>query len=171
MTMKIEIRHEIPNDFDAVYRVNELAFETSAEARLVERLRALPGTISLVALVDERIVGHIMFSRVSIEPESVGINCLGLAPMSVLPEYQCKGIGSALVERGIAECRQRDVDAVFVLGHTEYYPRFGFEIAAKSGFRSEYDSPEESFMINKLNVGVLAGVGALVKYDKAFAAL
>jgi putative acetyltransferase len=169
--MNILVRAECAGDRDAVFRVNESAFETDAEALLVDRLRQLDDAISLVATVDDIIAGHIMFSRVWLDPEIDGVICFGLAPMSVLPEFQQRGIGSALVEHGLDECRRRCINAVFVLGHAEYYPRFGFEVAARSGFRCEYDSPEECFMVIKLNEDSLANACGLVKYDEVFSTL
>ena len=151
-------------------RVNELAFGREAEARLVDALRAVPGAFSLVAVTDGQIVGHIMFSPIRVEgsPEAPGV---GLAPMAVLPDVQRQGIGSELVRAGVAECRARGIGFVVVLGHPEFYPRFGFTAAADRGLSCEYPVPSEAFMVLELRSSALEGVGGLVKYDKAFAAV
>jgi putative acetyltransferase len=165
----IEIRHERPEDFESVYGVNERAFETAAEADLVERLRAVNPQISLVAVDDDKVVGHIFFSSVSLAPENDKFNAMGLAPMAVSPEMQNSGIGSKLVRRGLEECAKLGFDAVFVLGHAEYYPRFGFTTAKTKGFGCEYDVPDEVFMVIELKPDSLDGQSGTVRYRPEFA--
>ncbi len=164
----MRIRAETAEDRAAVQAVNESAFETPAEARLVAALReqARP-TISLVAQVGGVIVGHVMFSPVVLarHPE---LEVMGLAPMAVLPEHQRKGIGSALVRAGLAECRERGFGAVVVLGHPEYYPRFGFTPAARFGIGCEYEVPEEAFMAIELVAGYLGGASGTARYHPVF---
>src|SRR5262245_48756412 len=123
----------------AIRRVNEQAFGRSAEADLVDALRAR-GRISL-SLVAERggeVVGHILFSPVRVDSARGSIAGLGLAPMSVLPAHQRTGIGSLLVRAGLDECRRADHGWVVVLGHPEYYPRFGFVPARRHGLAWEH---------------------------------
>jgi len=144
------IRAEKESDRDAVFAVNLSAFETPAEATLVDVLReqAQP-VLSLVAEKNGNVVGHIMFSPVSLS-ENPDLKVMGLAPMAVAPEHQRKGIGSALVRAGLEQCRQLGFVAVVVLGHPEYYPRFGFSPSSRFGIDSEYEVPEEVFMAVEL---------------------
>jgi len=162
------IRPELKNDRDAVYAVNTSAFDTPSEADLVDILReqAKP-VVSLVAEVDGKVVGHIMFSPVtmSIDP---GLKVMGLAPMAVAPEYQRQGIGSALVRAGLEQCGAMGFVAVVVLGHPEYYPRFGFTPSSRFDIDSGYDVPEEVFMAMELQPGSLRGKTGRVKYHASF---
>lgn len=158
----VKIRPEKEVDFVQVFRVNALAFETEAEAKLVEKLRRVERSISLVAEADGEIAGHILFSPMTFEDEES--NFLGLAPMAVLPEFQNRGVGSQLVREGLRIAAEHGFTAVFVLGHPEYYPRFGFETARAKGFYSEYDVPDEVFMVLELVPGALDGKQGLVKY-------
>ena len=171
----IEIREERPDDYEAVRRLNELAFEGPQEAALVDALRgAAHPCVSLVAVEEGRVVGHIFFSPVTIEPDGGSPDpppAMGLAPMAVAPELQRRGVGSRLVRAGLAECRRAGCGAVFVLGHADYYPRFGFAPAGPRGFRCEYDVPVEVFMVTELAPGALAGRAGLVKYRPEFAAV
>lgn len=165
----IEIRAERAGDETAVRRVNELAFGQADEAALVDALRAAADPhISLVATDGGEIVGHIFFSPVSIEPEDSPFAAMGLAPMAVLPGHQRRGVGSALVRAGLEECRRIGHNVVVVLGHPEYYPRFGFRPASRAGLRCEYPVPDEVFMVVELEPGALAGRRGLVKYRPEF---
>ena len=167
--MTIDVRTETTEDHKSVWRVNELAFGQRNEADLVDALRANARPyISLVAVVDEQVVGHIFFSPVSVESESSVFTAMGLAPMAVLPEYQNQGIGSRLVREGLKECQRLGHGIVVVLGHANYYPRFGFTPASLKGLRSEYDVPDEVFMVAELVPGALEGRGGLVKYHPEF---
>jgi putative acetyltransferase len=164
----IIVRAETPEDVAAVRRVNELAFGRAEEAALVDALRAAACPhISLVAEAEGQVVGHIFFSPVTLETEDRAPAMLGLAPMAVLPEYQNQGIGSHLVREGLNECRRTGCDAVVVLGHPEYYPRFGFVPASRKGLRCEYPAPDEAFMVLELTPGGLSAQG-LVKYRPEF---
>lgn len=166
----LQIRSEAPKDADAIRRVNEAAFGQPAEARLVDALRdAADPFISLVAEDAGEIVGHICFTPVEVErPDGSSAVILGLAPMAVVPERQNQGIGSRLVQAGVDECRQRGFRAVVVLGHPEYYPRFGFEPAARRGLASEYDVPEPVFMLLELVEGAAAELQGTARYHAAF---
>lgn len=167
----MRIRPETAADRSAVRAVNEAAFETSVEADLIEALRGKSTeVVSLVADSDDAVVGHILFSRVTLAgyPQ---LRLMGLGPMAVAPQYQRSGVGSALVREGLARCRQLAVQAVVVLGHPEYYPRFGFVPASRYAIRSEYDVPDDVFMIVELEAGALNGVSGLARYDQAFASV
>jgi len=162
------IRTEKENDRTAVFAVNVSAFETPSEAALVEVLReqARP-VVSLVAEDNGNIVGHIMFTPVFLSgyPD---LNVMGLAPLAVAPEHQGKGAGSALVRAGLEQCRQLGFVAVVVLGHPDYYPRFGFSPSSRFGIDSDYDVPEEVFMALELEPEALMGKNGRVKYHAAF---
>ncbi len=162
------IRAEKENDRDAVFAVNGSAFETPAEATLVDLLReqARP-VVSLVAEDQGNVVGHIMFSPVVLSGNP-DLKVMGLAPMAVAPEHQRKGIGSALVRAGLEQCRQLGFVAVVVLGHPEYYPRFGFSPSSRFGIDSDYEVPEEVFMAMELEPEALSGKTGRVKYHHAF---
>jgi putative acetyltransferase len=165
----IVIRAETIEDQAEIRRVNELAFPGPSEADLVDALRehAAP-IISLVATLDGEVVGHIFFSPVTIESEEAASTAMGLAPMAVLPTHQNQGVGSSLVREGLKECSRLGHDIVVVLGHANYYPRFGFVPASSKGLRSEYDVPDEVFMVTELKPGALAGPSGLVKYHPEF---
>src|SRR6476646_8630822 len=121
--MKILIRPETSADHDAIRHVNRLAFGQGDEARLVDALRDGGYVrVSLVAEAESRVVGHVLFSDLPILTDDGTVAALALAPMAVLPEYQRRGIGSALVRRGLAACRDRGHRIVVVLGHPDFYP-------------------------------------------------
>jgi putative acetyltransferase len=163
------IRPERPDDLRSVHTVNEAAFGSATEATLVDRLRVETAPIvSLVADDDGTILGHILFSPVTLRgrPE---LHLMGLAPMAVLPNHQRRGIGSGLARAGLDACRQLGCDAVVVLGHPEYYPRFGFVPASRFGLRSEYDVPDKVFMALELRPASLGAGGGTIRYHPAFA--
>jgi putative acetyltransferase len=163
------IRDERPGDAERIRAVNLAAFETSTEADLVDALRrqATP-LVSLVAEEEANVIGHILFSPVTLASEP-GLALMGLAPMAVAPSRQRQGVGSRLVREGLERCRQLNVAAVVVLGHAEYYPRFGFLPAARLALRSQYDVPEEVFMVRELRDGALNGVAGTIRYHPVFA--
>ncbi len=168
----ITIRHEMPEDIPAIRRVNEQAFDRAEEANLVEALRRR-GVIalSLVAVKDAEIVGHILFSPVTIESGESTFDALALGPMAVLPSHQGHGIGSQLVRAGLEECRRLGHDLVIVLGHPDFYPRFGFVPASRYGIRWERDVPDEVFMVAELREGALTERGGTVRYQPEFASV
>ena len=125
-------------------------------------------TLSLVAIADGHVIGHILFSPVHIVAESQSADALALGPMAVLPVHQRRGIGSALVRRGLEECRSAGCSALVVLGHPKFYPRFGFVPASRFGIRWEYEVPNDVFMAMELQSGALAGCGGVVKYHPEF---
>jgi putative acetyltransferase len=162
------IRPEAPTDHEAIRSVNRLAFGREAEARLVDVLRAAAQPfVSLVALQDADLVGHIAFSPLTIQGDGPAIPALGLGPMAVLPDMQRRGIGSRLVLEGLAACQAGRHTLVVVVGHPAFYSRFGFVQAVPRGLRCEYDVPDEAFMVAELAPGALQG-GGLVRYHPAF---
>jgi len=163
------VREERPEDRAAVRRVNEQAFGRAAEADLVDALRAHGKAVfSLVAVEGDQVIGHILFSPATIESDGKIFPALGLAPMAVLPERQKCGIGSLLVKTSLDECRRAGHECVVVLGHPEYYPRFGFAPASQYGIRCEYDVPDEVFMALELREGALQGRAGTAKYQPEF---
>ena len=164
----MRIRPEANADRAAIHAVNRAAFGTSLEADLVDVLRAKAAAlISLVAEVDDAIVGHILFSPVSLGGHDQ-LNLMGLGPMAVLPQRQRSGIGSALAQDGLKRCKQLGCHAVVVVGHPEYYPRFGFAPASRFGIRCNYDVPDDVFMLAELEPGALRGASGVIRYDEAF---
>jgi putative acetyltransferase len=164
----IEIRAERPYDIDQIRGVNERAFGAPAEALLVDRLRdANKAVVSLVAQDGDRIVGHILFSPITVADAPDSFRGVGLAPMSVLPEYQNHGIGSHLVRAGLAACQAAGFDIVVVLGHVGYYPRFGFAPAKDRGLENEYGA-SDAFMVLELRAGVLQATSGLVMFAPEF---
>lgn len=167
----LTIRPEIPSDRESIYRVNHEAFGQEVESRLVDALRlssAFIPELSLVALEDSEIVGHILFTRLTLRDDSVTHPALALAPMAVSPAWQRRGIGSALVRRGLADARELGHRVVIVVGHPSYYPRFGFQPAKPFGIHPPFDVPEDAFLVLELQPGALDGVHGRVEYPPEF---
>lgn len=165
----MEVRTEQPEDIAAIRAVILAAFGRSGEADLVDRLRGINSTFSFVAVESGQIVGHIFLSPVEIEgtcPKDLRL--LGLAPVAVRPEYQRQGIGSQLIRHGLEVCDRAKIQAVFVLGWSDYYPRFGFTPAKNKGLGCEYPVPDERFMVLELEQGALADCTGTVKYRSEF---
>lgn len=153
-----------------MHSVHVAAFGRENEADLVEKLRGGASTLSFVAIEAEQIVGHIFYSPVEIEGSCADDSLiLGLAPIAVLPDYQRQGIGSLLIQYSLEQCAQLGCKAIVVLGHPEYYPRFGFTPASEKGLRCEYNVPDEAFMVLELERGALDRCSGIVKYRSEFA--
>ncbi len=166
--MPVQVRHEQPRDANLVRAVNLDAFPTSAEADLVDCLRGQASPIVSLVADDGGIVrGHIMFSPVTVA-ERPELRMMGLAPLAVVRSHQRRGIGSALVRAGLNACRAMQVEAVVVLGHPEYYPRFAFRPASRFGLSCDYDVRDEAFMAVELRPAALAGPPGRVRYHPAF---
>jgi putative acetyltransferase len=164
----IEIRREAPEDAAAIRHLLEQAFPGPDEANLVEMLReADKARISLVATYEGQVVGHILFSPVTIDPAQTGSSNIGLAPVAILPEFQNRGIGSNLIREGLEECRKAGYDIVVVLGEAHFYARFGFSRAGDHGLGNEYGA-DEHFMALELREGALAEVSGMVRYQPEF---
>lgn len=165
----MNIREEQPSDIEKIWEVNSEAFEMEAEANLVNALRSSGCTyVSLVAETENKIVGHILFTPVELSGNENKLKIMGLAPMAVLSQYQNKGIGSKLVKAGLEYCQSLDYDAVVVLGHPNYYPKFGFVPSVKYGIKSEYEVPDEVFMMLELVSESLNDHEGVIKYHEAF---
>jgi len=166
----MQIRQETTADIPAVRRLNEQAFARAEEADLVDRLRrTCPEAYALVAEDDGEIVGHILFTPAKIESDERSVVGMGLAPMAVAPARQRQGIGSRLVERGLSDLKSRGCPFVIVLGHPDFYPRFGFEIAGRLGLTCQWeDVPGEAFMAIVYDQEAMSGVEGTVKYRAEF---
>jgi putative acetyltransferase len=165
----IIIHPETPEDIEAIRHVNDQAFGQQAEGILVDKLRARGiVTLSLVTMMENEIVGHILFSPVIVQSEDSSFDAITLAPMAIMPVHQRKGIGSKLVRSGLRRCRQLGHDIVFVLGHPEYYPRFGFVPARSKGVKCEFEFPDEAWMVLELLDSALAGRKGTVKFQPEF---
>ena len=163
----ILIREEEPGDYDQVEQVNRRAFDGDLEAALVNRLRSERLVIaSLVAVQDDQVVGHILFSGVVIETEHGAVNAVSLAPMAVLPECQRQGSGSELVRKGLQVCRERGKHIVIVLGDPAFYGRFGFSVDLARWLQNPYSG--DHWMALELVFGALDGVRGVVRFPEAF---
>lgn len=166
MATQAAVRVEAPADAAAIRAVHRQAFGQAAEADLVDQLRA--DGDALASLVVERnggIVGHILFSRLPIVAPDRALAAAALAPVAVLPPFQREGLGTMLIRAGLHECRELGIDAVVVLGHPVYYPRFGFSAALAQCLAAPYAGP--AFMALELVPNCLAGGGS-VHYPAAF---
>ena len=161
-----EIRSELPEDVAAIRNVNDRAFGRPNEGAVVEQLRgASDRVLSLVAVVEGAVVGHILFSPVRLEAaDGAEWFGMGLAPLAVLPEWQSRGMGSDLIGAGLTSLRQTRCPFVVVLGHPGYYPRFGFQPASRHGIRCKWDVPDETFMILVLDEERMRGASGLAHY-------
>ncbi len=172
--MNINIRQENENDYANVYNVVQTAFANTEhsdgdEQNLVTRLRkseAFVPELSLVAEVDGEIVGHIMFTKIRIGDSDV--LALGLAPLAVLPELQRSGIGGKLIEEGHKIAKELGYVYSIVLGHEEYYPRFGYKPASIYGIKPPFPVSDENFMAIKLIKDETSTINGVVSYAKEF---
>lgn len=174
--MEIILRQENKNDFESVFQLIEKAFEKEEysdhkEQFLVERLRdsdAFIPELSIVAELDHKIVGHILFTKLKIKNDLNSFESLALAPVSVLPEFQGKGIGSKLILYGHEIAKRLGYKSVILLGHQDYYPRFGYELCEKYNIKMPFDVPAENCMVIALTKDGLKDVNGEVVYPKAF---
>ena len=166
----IQVRLEEPQDIISVRIINEQAFEQPAEADIVDNLRlSCPEALSLVAVDEDQVVGHIFFTPATVENENGTIEGMGLAPMAVLPERRRQGIVSALVRRGLEILHDCGCPFVIVLGHPEYYSRFGFEPASKYGLKCQWEEvPDEAFMVLVFDEDAMQGVSGVARYRDEF---
>ena len=161
----IVIRHEKPEDIPLIYSVHEQAFKIDAEAGLADKLRqACADHLSLVADDNGSIAGHIMFTPVLIKNGKV-IQGMGLAPMAVLPSQQRRGIGTLLIQSGLQSLQDKGCPFVIVLGHPDYYRRFGFQPASGFNIKSQWEGvPDEAFMILVLDDKALRNVSGIAMF-------
>lgn len=171
MDQDIIIRSERVGDEAAIGRVNDLAFGQPNEGRLIEALRRhknFIGGLSLVADYHGEIIGHILFFPVKIRTEAGMRRTLSLAPLSVMPRYQGRGIGGKLILRGLKEARALGYRSVVVLGHPDYYPRFGFTRASDWRIYCPLKAPDDAFMAIELTEGALEGIHGTVVFPEEY---
>lgn len=161
------VRAEVPSDHDTVRNIHTLAFAGPAEATLVDRLRASSSSISLVASVAGEVVGHILFTPARVRGAGEPVRVAALGPVAVTPSRQRNGVGTELVLRGLEECRREGYEAVVVVGHPAFYPRFGFRRGSSFGLTCPFRVPDEVFMAAELREGALAG-GGEIRYAPEF---
>ena len=165
----IEIREERADDIAAVRDLNRRAFGQDQESNIVDALRANGAALlSLVATLNDQVVGHIMYSPVSVTGNVSGT---ALGPMAVLPEHQRQGIGSKLIEAGNRKLKDAGCPFIVVVGHADYYPRFGFRPASEHGIKCEWDVPDNVFMLLVIDEAKMAGVAGLAKYMPEFSSV
>ena len=163
-------RREQPQDIPEIREIIVRAFGQQQEASVVDKLREnCNSVLSLVALTDGQVVGHILFSSVVIEGEHGKLVGSGLALLAVLPEYQRKGIGYQLVQTAIARTKEGGCPYIIVIGHPEYYIRFGFERVSRFGISSEWDVSDEAFMILILDRKAMNGITGVARYRQEWA--
>ena len=163
------VRDEQPGDAPAIRRVLEAAFPTAVEADLVDKLRrTCPAPLSLVGVEEEQVVAHLLFTPVDIASDAGSVGGLGLGPLAVAPARQRAGIGTRLVVEGLERLRPLRAPFVVVLGHPEYYPRFGFVPASRHGVRSEWEVADEVFMILVLDSSVADALAGVARYRPEF---
>lgn len=161
----IEIREETADDVAAIRDVNRRAFGQDQEGNIVDALRLnRAALLSLVARLDDRVVGHIMYS-----PATIGdVTGAALGPMAVLPQHQRLGIGSKLVAAGDRKLKAAGCPFIIVLGHPSFYPRFGYRPASTHMITCAWDVPDEAFMLLILDPSRMRGVSGLANYRPEF---
>lgn len=161
----IHVREERPEDVVAIRDVNRRAFGQDQEGNIVDALRSSGAVLlSLVATQDDKVVGHVLYSPISVGSATGA----ALGPMAVVPEFQRQGVGGTLIETGNRIVKDRGYPFILVLGHAEYYPRFGFVPARSRGIQCEWDVPDEVFMLLVLDEEKMRGVSGLSKYRQEF---
>lgn len=176
--MKLEIRQERVKDYKFTENVVKLAFANEVhsdkkEHKLVSRIRNSNSFIPKLSLVatdkdNDKILGHILLSKIKISKDNRITESLALAPVSVLPEYQNQGIGGRLISNALKEAKEIGYNSVVVLGHPEYYPKFGFKKASLWGIKAPFEVPDEAFMALELIENALHEVSGFVEYPSTF---
>jgi len=169
--MNITVRQELKEDYSRIKAINNQAFGQEDESRLVEKLRKRDQFIpelSLVAETNETVIGHILFYPVKINSSNQKHTTLSLGPMSVPPEYQKKGIGGMLINEGLKRAKDFRFRSVIVVGHPEYYPKFGFTKASKWSIKVPFEVPDEVFMALEIVEGELQDKSGIIEYPAEF---
>lgn len=174
--MEISIREENQTDYNAVFQLITKAFENlplsdHREQFLVQRLRkstAFIPELSMVAEIKNKIVGHILLTKLKVKNGQDEFDSLALAPVSVLPEYQGKGIGGMLIQQAHKKAKELGYQSIILLGHEKYYPKFGYMQADNFGIEMPFDVPKENCMAIELIENGLEGISGTVEYPKEF---
>ena len=170
--MKILLRPEEANDIETIFDLNSQAFGRNNEAKVVNLLRCkktfIPA-LSIVAIKENQLVGHILFTLVEIvDKQAKKYQSLALAPVAVHPDFQNQGIGTQMIKYGLNQAQQLGFKSVIVLGHAPYYPRFGFLPASRWNISAPFEVPSYNFMAMELNPGDLDGVSGIVDFPREF---
>ena len=168
---RLKIREETENDYSKIRQVNDLAFGQENEGRLIEKLRQTEKFIrelSLVAELDDEIIGHILLYPITIHSDTSKFHSISLGPMAVIPIHQRKGIGSRLVIEGLEATKKLGHRSVIVVGHPEYYPKFGFKRASQWNIKVPFEVPDDAFLALELVEGELEGKRGTVEYPEEF---
>jgi predicted N-acetyltransferase YhbS len=179
LNMNITIRQEQAKDYELTESVVKSAFASAEhsdqkEHLLVSRIRKSNGFIPKLSLVataqdDNKIVGHVLLSKIKIKKDNHEfLESLALAPVSVLPEYQNKGIGGLLINKALEKAKELGYDSVVVLGHPEYYPKYGLKKASLWGIKAPFEVPDEAFMAIELSKNALNDASGVVEYPSMF---
>jgi len=169
--MKINIRSEHSGDEAAITRVNDLAFKQPKEGILIEKLREKHGfekELSIVAELDEEIIGHILFFPIHVREKNDLYLTLSLAPLAVIPEYQRKGIGQQLIHEGHQRAKELGFTSVLVVGHPDYYPKTGYSKASGFEILCPVPAPDEAFMAIELMDGALNEVSGTAVFPEEY---
>ena len=169
--MKIIIETETEGDYEQITRLHTIAFNGDREARLVEKLRKTPTYIpelSLVAKYRNTIIGHILFYPIKINTYRKKCDSLALAPISVIPSFQNRKVGSRLIKKGLMKAQKLGFKSVLVVGHPEYYPRFGFEKASKHGISAPFDVPDNALFAIELEKDGLKNCSGTIEYPSEY---
>jgi putative acetyltransferase len=169
----MHLRTETADDYQRVFDLNYRAFgNREDESRLIERIRESADFIpelSIVAVEDEMVIGHILLSGAKVTDGTAAHNVIALAPIAVHPDYQGKGVGGRLIEEGLSRCKALGYGLVLLIGHPSYYPKFGFTPARAFGLElKQFEVPDEVFQVYELQEGQLGDIKGELRYPEAF---
>ena len=169
--MKPIIEAETETDYDQIRKVHIQAFNGEAEATLVEKLRTTPKYIrelSLVARHRNQVIGHVLFYPIKIKTNKKKCDSLALAPVSVIPKFQNRKIGTTLIQKGLEKAKKLGFKSVIVIGHPEYYPRFGFQTASKYGITAPFKVPDNALLALELQKNALKNCNGTIRYPTQY---